>query len=42
MKEITYHYTAADGEITIRGFIAYLLGQGENWDIACVEADIKE
>jgi hypothetical protein len=42
MKEFTYLYTAADGEITIRGFIAYLLGQGENWDIACVETDIKE
>lgn len=42
MKELTFHYRVQKRAITIRGFVAYLLSQGDDWDICCVEADIKE
>lgn len=42
MKEFTFNYQTQNTVIAIHGFIAYLLSQGEDWDICCVEADIKE
>lgn len=42
MKEFTFSYQTQYSVIAIRGFIAYLLSQGDDWDICCVEADIRE
>ena len=42
MKEFKFHCRIKKSAITVRGFIAYLLSQGDDWDICCVEADIKE
>ena len=35
-------YTPQNEEITISGFIAFLLQQGEDWDYRCMEADIRD
>ena len=36
---VTYTYQTTDHSITIHGFIASLLMQGEDWDIRCIESD---
>lgn len=35
-------YTPQNEEVTIYGFIAFLLQQGEDWDYRCMEADIRD
>lgn len=41
MKEMCYRFASSDGEVVIKGFIASLLEQGEDWDIRCVNADMQ-
>ena len=42
MLDLTFTYHTATEDITITGFIAYLLQQGEDWDIRCLEADARD
>lgn len=35
-------YTIPDKAITISGFVAFLLHQGQEWDMRCVEADMHD
>ena len=35
-------YTPQNEEVTISGFIAFLLQQGEGWDYRCMEADMHD
>ena len=35
-------YTPQNEEVTLSGFIAFLLQQGEDWDYRCTEADIRD
>ena len=35
-------YTTQNEEVTISGFIAFLLLQGQEWDYRCMEADIRD
>lgn len=39
---ITYTHIIHNEEITIFGFVAFLLQQGEDWDYRCMEADIRD
>ena len=39
---MTFTYTDHGKEITISGFIAFLLQQGQQWDYRCMEADVKD
>jgi hypothetical protein len=41
MTDMTYIYPAAPN-ISIHGFIAYLLHKAEAWDIRCLESDARE
>ena len=38
----TLTYTPQNEEVTISGFLAFLLLQGQDWDYRCVEADIRD
>ena len=40
VKALTY--TTQNEEVTISGFIAFLLLQGQEWDYRCMEADIRD
>lgn len=42
MLAFTYTYHTNDTEVQIYGFLAFLLAQGEQWDYACVQADVEE
>ena len=42
MLDLTFTYHTATEDITITGFIAYLLGKGDEWDIRCLEADARD
>lgn len=42
MQDLTFIYHAPAEDIPVFGFIAYLLQQGEAWDMRCLEADAKE
>ena len=42
MQDLTYTYHTPTEDITITGFIAYLLQQGDAWDIRCLEADARD
>ena len=42
MLDLTFIHHTATEDITITGFIAYLLQQGEGWDIRCLEADARD
>ena len=42
MLAFTYTYHTNDTEVKIYGFLAFLLAQGEQWDYACVQADVEE
>ncbi len=42
MQPIIYTSTTDNQAITISGFIAFLLQQGEDWDYRCMEADIRD
>lgn len=42
MQDLTYTYHTPTEDITITGFIAYLLQQGDAWDMRCLEADARE
>jgi hypothetical protein len=38
----TFTYTTQNEEVTISGFMAFLLLQGQDWDYRCMEADIRD
>ena len=42
MQDLTYIYHTPTEDVTITGFIAYLLQQGDAWDMRCLEADARE
>ena len=42
MQDITYTYHTSHADVTICGFIASLLLQGDQWDIRQLEADIRD
>lgn len=42
MLDTTYSYRTLTDEITIRGFIASLLLQGDAWDIRCLKVDMYD
>lgn len=42
MKDIVYTYHKGEQAISITGFIASLLQQGEDWDIRCLAADMQD
>ena len=39
---VTYIYSSPTGDIEISGFIAFLLHQGDAWDIRCVKSDMND
>lgn len=42
MQDVTFIYQTPSEDIPIVGFLAYLLQQGEAWDVRCLEADAKD
>lgn len=42
MLDLTFTYHTPTDDIPIYGFLAYLLQQGEAWDMRCLEADAKD
>ena len=39
---VTYIYSSPTDDIVISGFIAFLLNQGDAWDIRCVKSDMND
>ena len=42
MQDLTYIYHAPTEDVPVVGFLAFLLQQGEAWDIRCLEADARD
>lgn len=42
MLDQTFIYPTPNGDVTIHGFLAFLLQQGEDWDFRCLEADARD
>lgn len=42
MLDQTFIYPTTNGDVTIHGFLAFLLQQGKDWDFCCLEADARD